>query len=374
MLLESRLVDGVRQLAVSGDWVAAAAPDLAAAVAACELGGERALLDGGGLGALDLTGAWFLRRLEARLAEAGLASAWKLAPPEALTFTATLYRTAPPDGAPVRLLPSLPASDRPLDLLGRWTVSRGSQAHDALEFLGRIYYVIGGALVRPARLRAKSVIRHVYETGLQAVPIVALIAFLISVIVAYIGAQELRQFGGDVFVVDLVTVSVLRELGVLLTAIIVAGRSGSAFAAEIGVMRLNEEVDALRAIGLNVVEVLVLPRILGLMIALPLLTVLADAMGLAGGAVLSWLLLDIPFNQFLARMQDAMAPTTFWAGLLKAPVFAFVIAMVGTFRGIQVRDSSRELGRLTTVAVVESIFLVLFVDAVFAVAYWEFDF
>jgi phospholipid/cholesterol/gamma-HCH transport system permease protein len=177
-----------------------------------------------------------------------------------------------------------------------------------------------------------------------------------------------------VFVVDLVTISVLRELGVLLTAIIVAGRSGSAFAAEIGVMQLNDEVDALRAIGINVVEVLVVPRIIGLVIAMPLLTVIADAMGLAGGAVMSWLVLDIPFNQFLARMQEAIAPTTFWAGLLKAPVFAFVIAMIGTFRGMQVRESSRELGRLTTVAVVESIFMVLLVDAVFAVIYWEVDF
>ena len=371
MLIESRLVDGVRRIAVGGDWVAAAAPDLDAAVAGCETGGERTLLDGSGLGSLDLTGAWFLRRLEGRVAAGGAACEWRGARPEALAFTATLFEAAP--ASPSAPVPR-PVADRPLDLLGRWTVRRGTQIHDALEFLGRIYYVFGGAVVRPSRLRAKSVVRHVYETGLQAVPIVALIAFLISVIVAYIGAQELRQFGGDVFVVDLVTVSVLRELGVLLTAIIVAGRSGSAFAAEIGVMRLNEEVDALRAIGMNVVEVLVLPRILGLMIALPLLTVLADAMGLAGGAVLSWLLLDIPFNQFMVRMQDAMAPTTFWAGLLKAPVFAFVIAMVGTFRGIQVRDSSRELGRLTTVAVVESIFLVLFVDAVFAVAYWEFDF
>ena len=155
-------------------------------------------------------------------------------------------------------------------------------------------------------------------------PIVALVAFLSSVIVAYIGAQELRQFSGELFVVDLVTLSVLRELGVLLTAIIVAGRSGSAFAAEIGVMRRNEEIDALRAIGMNMVEVLVLPRVLGLVIALLLLTVLADAMGLAGGAVLSWLLLDIPFNQFLVRMQQTIAPTTFWAGVLKAPVFAVV--------------------------------------------------
>ena len=372
MLIESQLVDGVRQVTVTGGWIAAAAPDLAAAVAGCELHGERALLEGSGLVALDLTGAWFLRRLEARLADAGVASQWRGARPEALQFTDTLFEPSAAPPAPVSA--PLPVADRPLDLLGRWTVSRGGDAHDALEFLGRIYFVLGGAFLRPSRLRPKSVFRHVYETGIQAVPIVALIAFLISVIVAYIGAQELHQFGGDIFVVDLVTVSVLRELGVLLTAIIVAGRSGSAFAAEIGVMRLNEEVDALRAIGLNVVEVLVVPRILGLIIALPLLTVLADAMGLAGGAVLSWLLLDIPFNQFLVRMQDAMAPTTFWAGLLKAPVFAFVIAMIGTFRGIQVRDSSRELGRLTTVAVVESIFLVLFVDAVFAVAYWELDF
>jgi len=371
MLLESQLVDGVRELRPAGAWVAMATAELERAVDDCELAGDRAVLDASGLGQLDLTGAWFLHRLEQRLAAAGLAHAWRGSRPDAVVFTATLLTGQA--HAEAHTVPR-PLGEYPLDLIGRWTVRRGSDLRDALEFLGRIYFVMGGAFLRPSRLRIHSVVRHVYETGLQAIPIVALIAFLISVIVAYIGAQELRQFGGDVFVVDLVTVSVLRELGVLLTAIIVAGRSGSAFAAEIGVMRLNEEVDALRAIGLNVVEVLVLPRLLGLVIALPLLTVIADAMGLAGGAVLSWLLLDIPFNQFLVRMQEAMATTTFWAGLLKAPVFAFVIALVGTFRGIQVRDSSRELGRLTTVAVVESIFLVLLVDAVFAVVYWEFDF
>jgi len=243
-----------------------------------------------------------------------------------------------------------------------------------IDFLGRIYAVAGGAIGHPKRLRPRSILRQVYETGLQAVPIVALIAFLISVIVAYIGAQQLRQFGAQPFVVDLVTIAVLRELGVLLTAIIVAGRSGSAFAAEIGAMKLNEEVDALRAIGLNPIELLVLPRVLGLIIALPLLTIVADAMGLAGGAMLSWLIVDIPFNQFLVRMQEAMAPTTFWAGLIKAPVFAFLIALIGTFRGLQVRETSRELGRLTTVAVVQSIFLVLLADALFAVIFWEIDF
>jgi phospholipid/cholesterol/gamma-HCH transport system permease protein len=370
MHLESRLVDGTREIRVRGIWRAGQAPELERAVAEAEISGPRVTIDASGLEGLDLTGAFFLRRLERRLDAAGVAHDWRQARPEALTFAGKVL------AAPAATEHGHHAHHHaePLGLIGLWTVHVGSGMHDGLEFLGRIFSVIFKACANPRRFRIQSVVRHVNETGIQAIPIVALIAFLISVIVAYIGAQELRQFGGEVYVVDLVTISVLRELGVLLTAIIVAGRSGSAFAAEIGVMRLNEEIDALRAIGLNVVEVLVLPRILGLVIALPLLTVLADAMGIAGGAVLSWLLLDIPFTQFLARMQEAIGTTTFWAGLLKAPVFGFAIAMIGTYRGIQVRESSRELGRLTTVAVVESIFMVLFVDAIFAVVYWETDF
>ena len=368
--LDARREGGQLYLAITGRWCAPNAALLAGELDALAPEGGAATLEARGLEALDLTGAWFLGELERRLRAAGTAAAWQGPRPEALDFADSLLE-GPSPGAlrePGRRL------EEPLGALGRWTVRRGSEAHDALEFLGRIYVVFGGALLAPRRLRGQSVVRHVYETGIQAIPIVALIAFLISVIVAYIGAQELREFGGEIYVVDLVTVSVLRELGVLLTAIIVAGRSGSAFAAELGVMRLNDEIDALRAIGINVVEVLVVPRVLGLVIALPLLTVIADLMGLAGGAVLSWLLLDIPFNQFAIRTQEAIATTTFWAGLLKAPVFAFVIAMIGTFRGIQVRGSSRELGRLTTVAVVESIFMVLFVDAIFAVIYWKLDF
>jgi phospholipid/cholesterol/gamma-HCH transport system permease protein len=243
-----------------------------------------------------------------------------------------------------------------------------------LEYYGRVLTTAGTAFTRPKRLRFASIARHVYETGVQAVPIVALIAFLITLVIAYIGAQQLERFGAEVFTVDLVTVGVLREMGVLLTAIIVAGRSGSAFAAEIGVMQLNDEVDALKSIGMNPYEVLVLPRVLGLIIALPLLTILADAMGLAGGAFLCSWLLDISIPQFVVRMQGSLASTTFWAGFIKAPAFAFLIAMTGTYRGMQVRDSSRELGRLTTVAVVQSIFLVIFANAIFAIIYLELDF
>jgi phospholipid/cholesterol/gamma-HCH transport system permease protein len=367
MHLESTLRDEATELRPVGDWRAECAAGLAAAVDAAPTGSGRVVLDGSSLGVLDLTGAFFLLRLERRLRAAGVPFEWRGRRPETLEFATSVVGDAVPVPRPQLTRP-------PLGQIGRWWLAQWAEARESLGFLGRIYVVVGAALRQPRRFRLASIARHVHETGIQAIPIVSLIAFLISVIVAYIGAQQLRQYGGEVFVVDLVTLAVLRELGVLLTAIIVAGRSGSAFAAEIGVMRLNDEVDALRAIGMNAVEVLVVPRVIGLVIAMPLLTIVANAMGLAGGAVLSWLVLDIPFNQFLQRMQEAIMPTTFWAGLLKAPVFAFVIAMIGTYRGMQVRDSSRELGRLTTVAVVQSIFMVLLLDAVFAVVYWQIDF
>ena len=267
-----------------------------------------------------------------------------------------------------------PGSDGWVGGLGRLAVLQGRQAQAVLDFFGRIVHVLGETISRPRAFRPSSLARHIYETGITAIPIVALIAFLISVIVAYLGAQQLSRFGADIFVVDLVTISVLREMGVLLTAIIVAGRSGSAFAAEIGTMQLNEETDALRAMGMNPIELLVVPRVLALVIALPLLTVIADAMGLAGGGLLSLLNLHIPLVQFTYRLREALAPTTFWAGLIKAPVFAILIAVVGTYRGMQVRESARELGRLTTVAVVQSIFFVILADALFAILFVKIDF
>jgi phospholipid/cholesterol/gamma-HCH transport system permease protein len=264
--------------------------------------------------------------------------------------------------------------ERLVGKLGRWSVLQGSYAVGVVVFLGRIATVVGQAFSRPRVLRISSLVRHIYETGITAIPIVSLIAFLISVIVAYLGAQQLSRFGADIFVVDLVTIATLREMGVLLTAIIVAGRSGSAFAAEIGVMQLNEETDALRAMGMNPIEMLVVPRVLALIIVLPLLTVIADAMGLAGGGLLSLITLHIPLPQFTARLRESLSPTTFWAGLVKAPVFAILIAMVGTYRGMQVRDSARELGRLTTVAVVQAIFMVILADALFAVLFVQINF
>jgi phospholipid/cholesterol/gamma-HCH transport system permease protein len=363
---------GRRRFRLGGRWTVEEAAALEPRLQRVAAGTSGAvMLDAAGIAAMDLTGAWLLRSFERRLAGAGCRVEWADGRPEQLGFidraVAGAVPAAPPAAGP------LAALRRPLREIGRRTFGAREEILDGLAFLGAVVLAAGRAFGSVKRLRLPSVVRHVWDTGVTAVPIVALIAFLISVIVAYIGAQQLRKFGGEIFVVDLVTVAVLRELGVLLTAIIVAGRSGSAYAAELGVMKLNEEVDALRAIGMDPTEVLVLPRVLGLVIALPVLTVIADAMGLAGGALLSWYLVDIPFNQYLERMQGSIAEWTFWVGIVKAPVFAFLIAMIGTLRGMQVRSSSRELGRLTTVAVVQSIFLVILADAVFAVIFMELD-
>jgi phospholipid/cholesterol/gamma-HCH transport system permease protein len=361
-----------RAVALHGRWTVDNVAALEKAVAAAAQGPVAAItIDTRDLQALDLTGAWLLRSLEGRMTDAGARLGWAPARPEQLAFIDEAVTRSPTVHEQHEYRHHFIVA--PLRTVGWLTIKARNDLLEHVGMFGAVITVIVRALFRPRRLRLPSIVRHVFETGVSAVPIVALIAFLIAVIVAYIGAQQLQKFGGEIFVVDLVTISVLRELGVLLTAIIVAGRSGSAFAAEIGVMKLNDEVDALRAIGMDPVEVLIVPRILGLVIALPLLTVIADGMGLAGGALLSWSLVDITFTQYLERVNESIANTTFWVGVGKAPVFAFLIGLTGTMRGMQVRGSSRELGRLTTVAVVQSIFLVILFDAIFAVLFMELD-
>ena len=373
MPFEVREEGGRSRVKIHGRWTVAEAVSARADGAAIPSGHRDCVFDAAGIEALDLSGAWLLWRLEESCREGGAKVSWTPGRPELLEF---IDRRTEEEDAAANASPRAAGEAEAggaLQGVGRAAVQAKEKFLDVLGFVGVVTAGFGRIAGSLKRLRLPSVVRHVYETGLTAVPIVSLIAFLIAVIVAYIGAQQLRKFGGEVFVVDLVTVSVLRELGVLLTAIIVAGRSGSAFAAEIGAMKLNDEVDALRAMGMDPVEVLVLPRILGLVIALPILTIVADAMGLAGGAILSWYLVDIPFGQYVDRVQGSISEFTFWVGIIKAPVFAALIAIVGTLRGMQVRTSSRELGRLTTVAVVQSIFLVILADAVFAVIFMELD-
>ena len=353
---------------LSGEWRVATLSQMDRTLSGIDLAGVRHVhFDTSQLAVLDFSTAWRLREFIERVRQLDGEISFDGGEPEQLRLiTDCLAREPyrPPPGEDT-------GGIEPVEALGRQVVRRWRKLVAAMDFAGRIVVSTARALVSPKRLRPISIARHVYDTGITAIPIVSLIGFLISVIIAYMSAQQLQQFGADIFVVDLVTIGVLRELGVLLTAIIVAGRSGSAFAAEIGAMKLNEEVDALEATGVDPFEVLVVPRVFGLVIALPLLTVISDAIGLTGGALLCRYLLDMPLTQYLERVNDSIASTTFWVGIIKAPIFAVLIAMAGVYRGMQVRDSSRELGRLTTVAVVQSIFLVILADALFAVLFME---
>jgi phospholipid/cholesterol/gamma-HCH transport system permease protein len=381
MMVELRRTEDGVALDLTGEWRALAYPQIDLALAGVDLAGARRVEIGTDrLAALDLTGAWRLREFVQQARRSGVEVAFAGTPPDQLRLVeetlrpieaaAAAPRAAKGLGAELRELP-IEAEVATLTFIGRHAVALWHDMIGALAFLGRVTGTALHSLAHLRALRPTSVARHVYDTGITAIPIVALIAFLISVIIAYMSAQQLRGFGAEIFVVDLVTIGVLRELGVLLTAIIVAGRSGSAFAAEIGSMKLNEEVDALQATGVDPFEALVLPRVLGLVISLPLLTVVADLIGLVGGAVLCASLLHMPLDQYVNRVSQAISPSTFWVGIIKAPVFAVLIAMAGTHRGMQVRGSSRELGRLTTLAVVQAIFLVILADALFAVLFME---
>jgi phospholipid/cholesterol/gamma-HCH transport system permease protein len=370
MFLHARREGPVLTLSPRGNWRVAQFEVLQAELAALDLSGVQRLRIAAGEASFDMSSAWLLHDSLQHWRRQVPDSGFDGEPPSALALIErTLASGSAVPASPEQRIEALDA----VESVGRRAVYATRRSLDALGFIGHVSGAVSAAMLHWKRLHPISIARHVYDTGITAIPIVALIGFLISVILAYIGAEQLQKFGADIFVVDLVTIGVLRELGVLLTAIIVAGRSGSAFAAELGAMKLNEEVDALHATGVNPYEVLVMPRLIGLMIALPLLTVLADIIGLAGGALLCHFLLDMPLVQYVNRAQESIASTTFWVGIWKAPVFAVLIALAGTRCGLRVRSSSRHLGAMTTLAVVQSIFLVILADAIFAVIFMKLD-
>jgi len=266
-----------------------------------------------------------------------------------------------------------------VEAVARWrqlVIQLGKGAHDArhealdiITFLGRAASWTVNSLLHPACLRPAAISRHIAETGIHALPIIGLMAVMIAVVIGYQGVAQLRPFGGEDFTINLVAVSVLREMGVLITAIMVAGRSGSAFTAEIGVMKTREEVDALQVMGIEPMQVLVVPRVIALVITLPLLTFFADIMGLIGGAAISQFLLDVSPMQYLTRLPYVVDGSDLFVGLFKAPIFAFFIAVTGCMHGLRVSGSAESVGRETTRAVVKSIFLVLVLDAFFSILF-----
>lgn len=362
--------EGDRLIVVArGDWTLAHATALDAELDRLEVpaGTRTAEVDLGAVTTLDTAGAWLVQRTCNALITAGLSVSLRNISPSAEALLATVNRTTAEPAPAVGASPGKAVEI--LAQIGRGTFALGRGTGRLLSFFGLILFRVAGAVIRPRSVRLTSLVYHMEQTGLNALPIIGLLSFLIGVVLAYQGAEQLRQFGAELFVVNLLGISILRELGVLITAIIVAGRSGSAFTAQIGTMRVNQEVDAMQTIGLDPISILVLPRVLALCVTLPVLAFFADMVGLLGGAVMSYFTLDISFGQFLQQLRSAVAIKHFWAGIVKAPVFAFTIAMVGCYQGLRVSGSAESVGRLTTQAVVESIFLVIVLDAMFSILF-----
>jgi len=246
-----------------------------------------------------------------------------------------------------------------------------SGIYGVVGFLGQI--LLGGAslLRHPSRFPIRALVHQMELVGVTALPIIGLMSFLIGIVIAQQGSVQLEQFGAESLTVNLVGRITLRELGVLMTAIMVAGRSGSAFAAQIGTMKLTEEIDAMRTIGISPIEVLVIPRILAATFMMVLLGFYASAAAIIGGAVVGELTLGIPFWTFLSRIQEVVPAHDLWVGMIKAPVFGLIVALAGCYHGLQVRGNSEEVGARTTMAVVSAIFAVIVIDAFFAVFFTE---
>jgi phospholipid/cholesterol/gamma-HCH transport system permease protein len=356
-------------LRAEGNWLVATAAELDRRLHGLQLPhGRPVTLDLAGVERLDTAGALLLLRTEHDLAARGNAVALANVP---ASFE-PLIEQVRGRGAATPVPDPIPAHHTFLGFvarIGEVTIALLRRALSMLGFGGLVASAIAGLLGHPRRLRVTATTVQMEQTGLNALPIVGLLAFLIGVVFAYQGADQLRRFGAEIYTVNLLGIAILRELGVLLTAIIIAGRSGSAFTAQIGTMQVNQEIDAMRTLGLDPVEVLVVPRLLGLGLTLPLLVFYADAMGLLGGALMCWATLGISIPAFIDQLRGAITEWTLWIGIIKAPFFAAIIALVGCYEGFNVAGSADSVGRLTTQSVVEAIFLVIVADSAFSILF-----
>lgn len=324
---------------------------------------ERLTIDCSMLNALDTSGAWLLHRTVDGLKHKGTKVELSGLRPE---FAALLQLIASCETAEDNTPTAKPGV---LSRLGRSSWQGWLALYGMLAFIGETAIILLHSLLQPRRIRVHAILHNLQSAGFEALPIVGLLSFLMGLVIAYQGADQLQRFGANIFIADLVGLSMLRELSPLLTAIIVAGRSGSAYAAQIGTMKVTEEIDALRTIGIAPTELLVLPKLIALVIALPLLTVYADVAGLLGGMIMARSKLDVSFDVFLDRLGDAIRLSSYLTGIGKAPVFAAIIALVGCYQGFQVTGSADSVGRQTTVSVVQAIFLVILADALFSIVF-----
>jgi phospholipid/cholesterol/gamma-HCH transport system permease protein len=350
-----------------GDWVVRNAEALDKALSAIDTVGRRAAtFDLSHLDKLDTAGAWLIYRTARALERAGA----QVTTAGATAAQSTLLNAVAKSDKPAKVEPHVG------NVLVNLVVRMGSAldegartGRDLVAFLGLVIETLGKTILRPMSMRATSTVYHMEQAGLNAVPIVSLISFLIGAVLAFQGSEQLRRFGGEIFTVNLVAVSFLREIGILLTAIMVAGRSGSAFTAQIGSMKLREEIDAMRTLGLDPMDVLVLPRVIALLIMMPVLGFIAAMMGLLGGGLVVWTELGMSPAMYIERLHEAADFSDAGVAFIKAPVFGLAIAMIGCFEGLKVEGSAESVGQRTTASVVEGIFTVIVLDALFSIMF-----
>lgn len=370
---ETGVERGVLKLVARGDWRARNLGPIDAALRNFEDDsmGRDIVIDVSSVEKLDTAGAMVLQRV-LRSDEQRTEASKIVGADEAHAFLLKQVEPhlAPCHHAPTRRNAFLMMTNR----LGKGVEDTYFASLHVLNFVGLTLVTAARVASQPKKLRGTSIFFHMEEAGLNAVPIIGLMTFLIGAVVAFMGAKILRNFNADIFVVELVGLSVLREFGVLLSAILIAGRSGSAFTAQIGSMKLREEIDAMRVLGLDPIEVLVLPRVIALVIMLPVLAFIGAMLGLLGGLLVAWGSMDISPALFIGRLQETIVMSNFWSGLIKAPFFAFVVAIIGCYQGMEVEGSAESVGVRTTLSVVQSLFLVIVLDAFFAMFFLEIDF
>ena len=359
-------------LTLSGSWTARGIGAAKAGLDASSGGPESTLvIDGARIEALDTAGAWVLQKLLRRLRDEGSTVEMRgLRPDFARLLEVAEQQSA---GSAAALPPVADAPASKLEALGQGAAATLEQTVALLSFVGEAASALAGSIAHPQRIRWRAILYNIRSAGFDALPIVGLLSFLLGIVVAYQGADQLRQYGANIFVADLVGLSMLREFAPLITAIIIAGRSGSAYAAQFGTMAVTEEIDAMRTLGIAPLDLLVLPKILALLVAVPLLTVFADVLGVFGGMIMAQSQLGVGFGDFLDRFVKSVSVTAYLIGICKAPVFAVIIAVVGCFQGFRTKGGADSVGRQTTRSVVQSIFLVIVADALFSVAFSALD-
>ncbi len=363
--LETVSDESGRRLLVNleGDWLFDNATEVESSLQALEPAGVAQVeFRCAGLEQIDLTGAWLLYGKSLELEETGCQTEFSGFKDVHMKFLSHVIERPVSDDEP--------EPEKPGAFMSVMAFT-GRGAYEFVHELGEMTMMTIDGFRRPSVLAYRETVNQLMDVGLKAIPIIVVMSFLIGIVLAYQAQGQLSRLGAGAFTIDLVAISILREMGVLLTAIMVAGRSGSAFAASLGSMKLNEETDAMQVMGLSVSGTLILPRILGLVIAVPILTALSDLAGIAGAWAVGVALLDISSIEFSTRIVEAVSLNTVLVGISKAPVFAILIGAVSCLRGLQVTASAEELGQLTTRAVVEAIFLVIIADAIFSIIYTE---